>query len=122
MLQYDYSKFIGVPWAWREESFQGCDCWTFCCLIWKEVFHKTPPKLEYAANWEETFLTLFPKYFEKVEDFKVGDLCIMTIRKPHFGVLCEPNLLLQCAYKIGGFQSTLERFSKFIKIIGRPRF
>jgi hypothetical protein len=103
-MDYNYSKYLGIPWVKGGRTMQGCDCYGLCMLISKEQFGIELPEINYSST-EESYVdgmvtdnsNLFEK-LDKPESSIINEqVCLVTISilPPfihHIGILLHDGL------------------------------
>lgn len=109
-----HTAFIGIPYANRGSSFQGCDCWGLVWLYHAEVLKRLVPRYDGYKDAESADISDYISdrwnQWQKVEpaNMEPGDVLALRVgRHPvHCGVYVGHGMML---HVMEGRMSCLER-------------
>lgn len=96
MKDFNFEKYVGVPFDDKGETLAGANCWTLARLIYKEEFGINLPSFsnKYSLNDEAGIAELIAQYkegWESVSEPQAGDLVLFRIlgHESHVGVMID---------------------------------
>lgn len=96
MKDFNFEKYVGVPFSDKGETLAGANCWTLARLIYKEEFGINLPSFsnKYELNDEAGIAELIAQYkegWESVDSPQAGDLVLFRIlgHESHVGVMID---------------------------------
>lgn len=114
----DLSAFVGLPWADKGRSEDGCDCWGLCCLVYRTAlaielpsyseFYATPADRKAVSGLIAGHQPEWSEVHGGLE--RVLDLVLMTEAgiPRHIGIVARPGLVLHMA---PGRESVIEPYT-----------
>lgn len=107
-------RFLGIPYQDHGRTKRGLDCWGLCVLVAKEVYDYELPSLNKmyssagnGADVSELVEVEKLSKWDKVSDYKAGDICVFNIGglSSHVGTYIENNKFIHI---LQGSEVTIE--------------
>lgn len=119
------TKYIGIPFIDRGQSFEGADCYGLVRLIYKEELSIILPEFLSSCKdskriWSD-YLKQISEHWDLVKEPKLYDVIAMSYDPQHpkivthFGIYIGNGMMLHTLQGIGSFTCRLSEFSYSIK-------